>query len=76
MTKMKILGKKVCPQCDSESIDVVAGGVTGSWICNECGYVGAFPEKPFNEDDEENPLIQEDLEEIRESMKKTKRSKK
>jgi len=75
MTKMKILGKKFCPQCDSENVDMVAGGVTGSWICVDCGYVGAFPEKPHEDDDEENLLIQEDLEEIKESMKNTTKSK-
>ena len=79
MTKMKMLGKKFCPQCGSENVDMVAGGVTGSWVCIDCGFAGAFPERPHEDDDEENPLIKEDLEEIKTSMEKsnkTKRSKK
>lgn len=78
MEKMKMLGKKFCPECGSENVDMVAGGVTGSWVCADCGFVGAFPEKPHEDDNEENPLIKEDLEEIKASLnnKKTKRSKK
>jgi transcription elongation factor Elf1 len=77
MTKMNIIGKRFCPQCGSESVDMVAGGVTGTWMCNDCGFTGMFPEKPLIESEEGNSLIQDDLDEIKESIKsKKKRSKK
>jgi len=70
MEKIK-LGKKFCLQCDSENVQAVAGGIGGSWVCKDCGYVGMLPEKPHEDDDEENPLLKEDLEEIKESLKKS-----
>ena len=50
---MKI-GKRFCPECESEDVEMVAGGVTGMWLCRECGNSGMFPEKhePGKEDDE------------------------
>jgi transposase-like protein len=41
-----MIGKKFCPRCKSEDIMMVAGGVTGTWMCKSCGYSGSiFPEK-------------------------------
>ena len=41
-----MIGKKFCPRCDSEDIEVVAGGTTGMWMCRECGFTSpSFPEK-------------------------------
>lgn len=39
--------KKFCPRCDSEDVDMAAGGITGGWMCRDCGYSGIFPEKPL-----------------------------
>jgi predicted RNA-binding Zn-ribbon protein involved in translation (DUF1610 family) len=32
--------KKSCPKCGSERIDFYAGGLTGSYHCKKCGYMG------------------------------------
>lgn len=43
-----MISKKFCPNCGSEEIVMIAGGVTGSWICKNCSYSGSvFPEKEF-----------------------------
>ncbi len=43
---MGILGVRICPNCGSEEVMMVAGGITGSWMCKKCGYSGSvFPEK-------------------------------
>ncbi len=64
-----MLMKKFCPNCGSEDIDMVTGGITGSWICRKCGYSGSiFPEKP---------IIMEGSAKISEKLTKTnKKSKK
>lgn len=40
-----MIGKKFCPKCGSEEVDFAAGGLTGGWVCKNCGYSGMFPEK-------------------------------
>ena len=41
-----VLTKKFCPKCGSEDVQMIAGGITGSWICKNCSYSGSvFPEK-------------------------------
>ncbi len=41
-----MIGKKFCPKCRSEEVMMVAGGITGSWMCKKCGFSGSiFPEK-------------------------------
>lgn len=41
-----MLSKKICPRCKSENVQMVAGGTTGTWMCEDCGYSGSiFPEK-------------------------------
>ena len=43
-----MLGKKFCPRCESEDVEMVAGGLIGMWICTKCGFSGSiFPEKPI-----------------------------
>ena len=42
---MAISGKRFCPKCDSEEVQPFIGGITGTWMCKECGYVGVFPER-------------------------------
>ncbi len=33
---------KKCPQCGSLNIVMDIGGITGTWRCKSCGYVGTF----------------------------------
>ncbi len=41
-----MLSIKFCPRCNSEDIQMVAGGIIGTWVCKNCGYSGSiFPEK-------------------------------
>ena len=36
---------KICPNCGSEDVYMVAGGVTGGWMCKKCGHMGPVFEK-------------------------------
>lgn len=37
-----------CPRCNSTNIRPYAGGITGSYFCNDCGYMGTLVvEKDF-----------------------------
>jgi len=73
---MAIMAKKFCPECGSENVDMVAGGVMGTYCCNDCGYTGAFPEKPLIgmksevSDDEMNKHLNEIKKEIKSNGKK------
>ena len=41
-----MVSKKFCPRCGSEEVEMIAGGITGTWMCRKCGFSGAiFPEK-------------------------------
>ena len=40
-----MLTKKICPNCGSEDVIMVAGGITGQWMCKSCGYMGSVLEK-------------------------------
>lgn len=41
-----MLTKKFCPRCGSENVQVIAGGIIGTWMCADCGFSGSvFPEK-------------------------------
>ena len=41
-----MIGKKFCPNCGSENVYMMAGGITGTWMCSNCGYSGSiFPER-------------------------------
>ena len=41
-----VLGIRICPRCGSDEVEMIAGGITGSWMCRNCGYCGSvFPEK-------------------------------
>lgn len=43
-----MITKKFCPNCGSNDVELIAGGITGSWMCRNCGYSGSvFPEKPI-----------------------------
>ncbi len=32
----------VCPVCKSTEITLDTGGITGKYMCKNCGYVGSF----------------------------------
>jgi hypothetical protein len=34
------MGIKRCPKCRSTKVDFYAGGLTGSYHCKVCGYIG------------------------------------
>jgi len=36
---------KICPNCGSENVYMIAGGTTGQWMCKKCGHVGPVFEK-------------------------------
>ena len=41
-----MISRKFCPRCESENIEMVAGGIIGSFMCEDCGFSGSvFPEK-------------------------------
>ncbi|MDO8460434.1 MAG: hypothetical protein Q7S74_04955 [Nanoarchaeota archaeon] len=42
-----MITKKICPTCGSFDLMPVAGGLTGIWMCKECGYSGNMIEKPI-----------------------------
>jgi ribosomal protein L37AE/L43A len=43
---MGIMSVKMCPKCESEDVQMMAGGTTGTWMCKKCGFYGSiFPEK-------------------------------
>jgi len=40
-----MVGKKFCPRCQSEEVQMIAGGTVGTWMCKKCGFSGSvFPE--------------------------------
>jgi len=45
MFKMDMITKKICPNCGSEDVYMIAGGMTGTWMCKKCGHVGPVFEK-------------------------------
>ena len=49
------MGRKFCPRCGSEDVNMAAGGITGTWKCEKCSYIGSiFPEKEIEEKKNEN----------------------
>ena len=40
-----MIAKKFCPRCESEDVEMIAAGTTGTWMCRNCGFTGIFPEK-------------------------------
>jgi Zn ribbon nucleic-acid-binding protein len=59
-----IAGKRICPICKSDKINLWMGGFTGTmYRCPDCGYVGpvsietseGIPEFSDGEDREEEP---------------------
>lgn len=31
---------KICPKCKSKNITLYRGGITGQYVCKDCGYIG------------------------------------
>jgi ribosomal protein L37AE/L43A len=49
---MGVLRVRICPNCGSEDVAMVAGGMTGTWMCKKCGFSGSvFPEKELIDKD-------------------------
>lgn len=69
-----MIGKKFCPNCGSEDVELVAGGMTGGYMCADCGYTSSiFPEKPMGvkiDNEEEEDSVEEDLKMLKSSTKK------
>lgn len=47
-----------CPRCNSSDIAPYAAGITGTYRCNNCGYIGSLvvektPFKQMREEEEE-----------------------
>ena len=40
-----MITKKICPNCGSEEVYMIAGGMTGAWMCKSCGLIGPVFEK-------------------------------
>ena len=58
-----MISKKFCPNCGSEDVMMVAGGMTGTWMCKNCGYSGSvFPEKE---------ILGREMSGVKEKIKKT-----
>jgi len=47
-----MLTKKFCPNCGSEEVYMVSGGITGTWMCKKCGYTGPVFEKEIIESEQ------------------------
>ena len=74
---MAIIAKKFCPECGSENVDMVAGGVMGTYACNDCGFTGAFPEKPLvGTEEETDEKMKAHLDEIKKEIKSKGKKKK
>ena len=44
-------GKRFCPNCGGDNVDLADGAITGSYICLDCDYTGTlFPERTDNKD--------------------------
>jgi predicted nucleic-acid-binding Zn-ribbon protein len=68
-----MLMKKFCPNCGSDNIELVAGGITGGSMCADCGYTGLFPEKPLIIKEGDDDSDEDDFDD--EVVSKTKKSK-
>ena len=73
------MGTRFCPNCGSEDVDLADGGITGKFICNDCGFTGTiFPERTFlGKDDDEDEMPVENFEkETKKTGKKASKVKK
>lgn len=75
-----MIGKRYCPQCESDNVTPLEGGDLDMWICNECGHSAAdFPQtsivkSEFDEGGEEEFDEDEDIEEDKPKKKTAKKS--
>lgn len=71
-----MIGKRMCPKCDSENVEMVSTGQIGIWICTDCLHSGKdFPQNNINKmgEDYEDDFEENAEEEVEESEKKTKK---
>ncbi|MCX8158774.1 MAG: hypothetical protein N3D20_00550 [Candidatus Pacearchaeota archaeon] len=38
----------ICPNCESDNVDLTYVGLLGNHKCNSCGFEGIFPEVEIN----------------------------
>lgn len=75
-------GKRFCPNCGSDNVEFMGGGITGSFMCSDCDYMGSvFPERTANKDlddemDEEEVVVKPKKVKKVKSVKSTKPKKK
>jgi ribosomal protein L37AE/L43A len=56
-----MIGKKICPECGSDEVEIVGKGHMGIWTCRECGFsANDFPEKPVIGIHQENFVAETD----------------
>ena len=48
-----MITKKICPNCGKSDMQMVAGGTTGNWMCQDCGFMGMPLEKEIIEKKDE-----------------------
>jgi ribosomal protein L37AE/L43A len=49
-----MITRKICPNCGSEDVFMISGGITGTWKCKNCGHTGAVFEKEIIGSDQES----------------------
>lgn len=71
---MSVTGKRFCPNCGSDNVEFMGGGMTGSFMCSDCDFMGSvFPERAISKDIDED--IDDENEVKKEKKSKTKISK-
>ena len=70
-------GKRFCPNCGSEDVDLMDGGISGNMQCQDCGFFGTlFPERTLLVEDEDleddESVEKEDKISIKKTTKKNK----
>ena len=52
---------KICPNCGSEEVYMIAGGITGTWMCKKCGYSGPVFEKEIIESEVKGKVSKKEI---------------
>lgn len=54
-----MITKKICPNCGSEEVYMIAGGMTGTWMCKSCGHIGPVFEKEIIGSEQKTKKVKE-----------------